>query len=165
MMDYKHIERGNHEEDQRIACQTIGQSPPARRGAVFRNRQGPDIAGASLVQITRGTMMQGMLPSPMPIRREIEQTGNGAGRIVGFSGIEEGGVPAVMENNEYPCQKAGGNHGERQHQPIGNCQRIDHGDPEQHIRKQRVHQLPSSACRGGFPKRRHQVFRHGAVMK
>src|SRR5260221_1808583 len=108
MMDHEHIERGKHEQDQRIARQAIGQSPPARGGAVFIDRQGPNIAGASLVQIAGGTMMQGMLPSPIPIWSEIEQPGNGAGRIVGPAGLEEGGVPAVMKDDEYTCQKAGG---------------------------------------------------------
>src|SRR3984957_15740800 len=120
MMDDEDIERSNHKEDQGIACQAIGQSQPARGGAVFIDRQGPYIAGASLVQITGGTVMQGMLPSPMPVGSEIEQPGNGAGRIIGPAGLEEGGMPTVMKDNEYTCQKAGGNHRERKHQPIGN---------------------------------------------
>lgn len=86
--------------------------------------------------------MQGMLPSPMPIRSEIEQPGNCAGRIVGPSGLEEAGMPAVVKDYEYACQKAGGNHRKRKHQPIGNCQRMDHGDPEQDIWQHRVCELP-----------------------
>src|SRR6267154_6344147 len=103
MVDDEDIEQSHHKEDQRIARQAIGQSPPARGGAVFIDRQGPNIAGASLVQITRSTVMQGMLPSPMSIRSEIEQPGNCAGRIVGPSGLEEGGMPAVMKDNEDSC--------------------------------------------------------------
>src|ERR1700722_16943462 len=145
MMDDEDVERSNHKEDQRIARQAMSQSPPARGGAVFIDRQGPNIAGASLVQITGGTVMQGMLPPPMPVRSEIEQTGNGTGRIIGPSGLEEGGMPAVMKDNEYTCQKAGGNHRERKHQPIGDCQRIDHGDPDRETGRYRVNGFASRA--------------------
>src|ERR1700674_5864369 len=66
-MNHKHVERCDEEENQRISRQSISQALPARCLAEFPHRQGPDVSRAAPVQITGGSMMQRVLPSPVHV--------------------------------------------------------------------------------------------------
>ena len=68
MIDQEEIEGGQHEQHQRIARQPIREATPAGRFEVLLYSHGPDIAGAALVQMSRGAMMDRMLPTPMLVR-------------------------------------------------------------------------------------------------
>ena len=114
---------------------------------IFLNRERPNIAGTASIQIARGPVVQGMLPAPVPVRRQIPQGRDGADRVVGPFGFEKGGVATVVENDKDPREKACRKNRQRQHQPIGNCECVDHRDPQQHIRNKGVDQLPARAAR------------------
>src|SRR5882672_7960556 len=114
MMYDKYIQRRDHKKYDRVARKPIGQSPPAGTLEIFLHRERPDIARAAPIQVARGSMVQGVLPAPVSIRRQIQQSRNDTRRVVGSLGFKERRVAAVVENNEDPGEKAGGKNRDRQ---------------------------------------------------
>ena len=100
LLDEKHIKRGEAEKDDRVARQAIGKAPPARCFQIFLDGQRPYISGAAPVQIARSGVVNGVLPAPMPERRERQHTRDEADNIVRLPGRKKGAVSAIVEDDE-----------------------------------------------------------------
>jgi len=120
MMYDKDIERCDYKKNDGIAREPIAKSPPARAVKILLHRKRPDIAGTASIQIAGRTVVQGVLPAPVPVRRQKQQARKSTRRVVGSFGFKERRVAAVMKNNKDPDKKAGGQNCNREHQPVGN---------------------------------------------
>jgi hypothetical protein len=96
------IERSQREQHQRVARHPIRQATPWRTVEVLLHGHGPDIAGAALVEMSRGAMMDRMLPSPMIVRREGQRAGDQTDEVIGPARGEIRAMAAVVEDNEEP---------------------------------------------------------------
>ena len=56
----------------RIAGEPVGESFPARRFQIFLHGHGPDIAGATFIEMAGAAVMNGMFPAPVIIRGKRE---------------------------------------------------------------------------------------------
>jgi hypothetical protein len=92
-------------------------------------------------------MVQRVLPAPMAIRRQIEQARDYAQYIIGAARIKKRSVTAVMEDYEDSGEKAGSENANRQHEPVGNVERVVHHEPQDYVRDKGVDYLPLRAPR------------------
>ena len=67
-LNQEHIERPDHEEDDRIAREAVREPLPARRLEVFLHGQRPDVAHAAPIEIARRRVMRRVLPPPVEVR-------------------------------------------------------------------------------------------------
>src|ERR1700676_1200770 len=100
-MNHKHVERCDEEENQRVSPQSISQALPARCLAEFPHRQGPDVSRAAPVQITGGSMMQRMLPSPVHVGGQVDKPRNGARHVVGHTVFEKREGPQLWNMKNF----------------------------------------------------------------
>lgn len=66
-------DRGDEKENEGITNEAIGEALWSGVREVFFDSHGPDIAGASPVEIAGGAMMHRVLPSPVEVRCEGEK--------------------------------------------------------------------------------------------
>ena len=85
--DDEEVEGGENEEDERVSHRTVDEALPKGRSEVFVDRHGPDIACSASVEVTRGTMVNGVFPFPMTVGREGEDSGDEADDVVGAPGF------------------------------------------------------------------------------
>ena len=115
--DQEEIERGQHEQHQRIARQPIPEATPARRFEVLLHGHGPDIPDTALVEMPRGAVMDRMLPTPMLVGGERQRAGDEADDVVGAARAEIRAMAAVMKDDEQAHQERARQHCRRDREP------------------------------------------------
>src|SRR5437899_10733498 len=99
-----------------------------------------------------------MFPAPMMERREREQAGDEAPKVVRSLGFKERAVAAVVEDDKHSHQKAPGQNPHGQAQPPGNRESAIHQLPEQSIRTERITDLPRASWPRGTRAEREQLL-------
>src|SRR3546814_1642761 len=93
----EHEQRCEHEQHDWIARQPVREPLPARRLQIFLDRHRPDVAGATLVEVRRGAVMDRVFPAPVIIRRECQHAGQKAGDVIGAL-REIGRAPSELQS-------------------------------------------------------------------
>src|SRR5712664_2630403 len=117
LLDEKNEKRRNHKEDDRVAGEPIGELLPARGFQIFLHGQGPDVACAAAIQITRSGMVQSVFPSPMMVWHEGEHPGDVPPEVVGGPGFEKGAMTAIVANDEQTNHESSCQNRQRHGQP------------------------------------------------
>jgi len=145
--------RAKPERDQGMAKEAVADSLPLWRLQVLAHGHRVHVAHAALVQIARRRMMDRVLPAPVEIRRERQHAEDRTDDVVCVFRSKERAVPTVVLDDKQPHHKAGAQHHQRQHKPIGYCQRAIRQVPDDDKRNERVADLPDA-----FPCDRRLVF-------
>jgi hypothetical protein len=87
-------------------------------------------------------MVNRMLPAPVLIGREGQQSRNASDDGIGKLRTQKGPVAAVMHEDEQPYPQPGRDDRQRQHQPVGKCIASRHEKPQAQVRQQCIGQLP-----------------------
>src|SRR6185437_1204072 len=77
---------------------------PAGASQVLLHRQRVDIAESPVLEVAGRGVMQGVRLLPVVVRRQREHAQDGADGVRQPGRSEEGGVPAIMLDNEKPHQ-------------------------------------------------------------
>ena len=145
LTEQKHVQRRDDEQHEGIAHELIREPFPARRFQVLLHRHGPHVADASLVQVPGGAVVNAVLPAPVVVRCERQDAGDESDQRIGPVRLEERPVPAIVKEDEHPHQQRAGEHRQRKRQPQRDLLDVVHEVPEQHVRNDRIEQLPQRA--------------------
>src|SRR5581483_2657283 len=95
---------------QRMPVQTIKNFAPSGPRQELTYGQGVDVAEASLIEVARTRMMEGMVVPPVAVGSERHDTDGPADPIVGKTTAEKRAMTAVVLDHEEPHQQARGGH-------------------------------------------------------
>ena len=79
----KHCQRADDEHADRIPVDAVPQASVPRQCEVFLHRQHPHVAGAAMVEIAAGSVVDVVVVAPFIVRGERDQSGKDADDIVG----------------------------------------------------------------------------------
>lgn len=84
MFDQENIKGCKAEKDKGIPGQAISKTLPARSFKIFLDGKRPDVANATPIEVTRGGMVNAVLPAPLMKRRKRKHTGNKSDDLIGL---------------------------------------------------------------------------------
>ena len=144
--DDEQDQRTEDEEDDRVSNEPITQLEATGSGHVLLNGEGPNVTDTAAIEIAVGSMMAGMFPTPLSVRREGEHTGDEANNAVGALGFEKRTVSAIVEDDESTNKEETTQERQRDAKPQGDVFEEIQRHPNGRNGDQGVHDLPN-----GFP--------------
>ncbi len=135
-------QRADTHHHDRVSVEPVAEPHGKRRLAVLADGQGPDVAETAAVEIAGRRVVSGMFDPPVVVGREGHNSGQIPDELVRRLGLEERAVTAVVEEDEDPDQKTGGEHLDREREPIRDGHQPIREDQQQQVASDAVDQLP-----------------------
>jgi hypothetical protein len=86
--------------------QTVKKFLPWGSTGVFFNRQCPDVAKSTLIQVPHRLVVQPVVVGPFIVRGKSKDTAGFSYDGIELPGFKKGSVPAIMKDDEYPDEES-----------------------------------------------------------